>query len=125
MCIAEYCQKRTFWEVSHERYSGCGTNRRQHAFSNDGIKWERKGDIVGIDVSEEGWDSVMITYAHVYEHIYRSEKPSKNSYLCDIIMAVTDFGYRPKYSYIEILQDMKRRMSGHRFDHLADADITV
>ena len=25
-------------------------------------------DLVGIDVSAEGWDSVMVTYAHVYEH---------------------------------------------------------
>jgi hypothetical protein len=39
-----------------------------YAESGDGIKWERKDDIVGIDVSEEGWDSIMVCYAYVYEH---------------------------------------------------------
>jgi len=57
--------------------------------------------------------------------IYRPDKPSQNSYLYDISKAVNDFGYKPKYSYIEMLQDMKREMSGHRFDHLADVDITI
>lgn len=57
--------------------------------------------------------------------VYRPEKPSQNSYLYDISKAVNDFGYEPEYSYIEMLQDMKREMSGHRFDHLADVDITI
>lgn len=39
-----------------------------YAESPDGISWERKDELVGIDVSEDGWDSVMITYAHVYQH---------------------------------------------------------
>jgi UDP-glucose 4-epimerase len=52
--------------------------------------------------------------------IYRPEKPSQNSYLYDISKAVDDFGYEPKYSYIEMLQDMKVEMTGHRFDHLCD-----
>lgn len=57
--------------------------------------------------------------------VYRPEKPSQNSYLYDISKAVNDFGYKPEYSYIEMLQDIKREMSGHRFDHLADVDITI
>jgi len=57
--------------------------------------------------------------------IYRPDKPSQNSYLYDISKAVNDFGYKPEYDYIEMLQDMKREMLGHRFAHLADVDITI
>jgi hypothetical protein len=39
-----------------------------YAESFDGIKWIRKDEEVGIDVSESGWDSEMISYPYVYEH---------------------------------------------------------
>lgn len=39
-----------------------------YAESPDGIKWTRKDEIVGIDVSESGWDAQMIENPHVYEH---------------------------------------------------------
>jgi hypothetical protein len=39
-----------------------------YAESSDGIRWTRKDEEVGIDISEEGWDSVMIAYPYVYEH---------------------------------------------------------
>jgi len=39
-----------------------------YAESEDGIKWERKDEEVGIDVSESGWDSEMICYPFVFEH---------------------------------------------------------
>lgn len=39
-----------------------------YAESLDGIDWERKDDIVGIDVSPEGWDSEMIEYACIFDH---------------------------------------------------------
>ena len=39
-----------------------------HAESTDGIHWNRQDERVGISISEEGWDSIMITYAHVYIH---------------------------------------------------------
>ena len=38
------------------------------ATSPDGLRWTRRDDEVGIDVSESGWDSEMIAYARVYEH---------------------------------------------------------
>lgn len=57
--------------------------------------------------------------------IYCPEKRSQESYLYDISKTVQDFGYKPKYPYIEMLEDIKREMSGHRFDHLANADITI
>ncbi|MFH1957623.1 MAG: hypothetical protein ABIJ15_04025 [bacterium] len=39
-----------------------------YAESKDGLRWERKDNEVGIDVSDTGWDSEMICYAHVFEH---------------------------------------------------------
>lgn len=39
-----------------------------YAESNNGIHWTRKDEIVGIDISETGWDSEMIEYPYVYEH---------------------------------------------------------
>lgn len=36
-----------------------------YAKSNDAIKWERMDELVGIDVSENGWDSEMIEYPYV------------------------------------------------------------
>jgi hypothetical protein len=41
--------------------------RLGYAESADGITWTRKGGEVGIERSEEGWDSEMIAYSHVYE----------------------------------------------------------
>jgi hypothetical protein len=38
------------------------------AVSEDGINWVRQDDQAGITVSESGWDSEMIEYAHVFEH---------------------------------------------------------
>lgn len=36
-----------------------------YAISEDGINWTRRDDLVGIDVSAEGWDSLAMSYAHV------------------------------------------------------------
>ncbi len=47
---------------------GTDTYRAGYAESKDGIKWERKDDEVGIDVSESGWDSQMICYPCVFDH---------------------------------------------------------
>lgn len=38
-----------------------------YANSIDLINWERNDDYVGIDISNEGWDSEMISYPHVFE----------------------------------------------------------
>lgn len=37
-----------------------------YAWSDDLIDWVRDDDNVGIDVSEEGWDSDMLCYPHVF-----------------------------------------------------------
>jgi predicted GH43/DUF377 family glycosyl hydrolase len=38
-----------------------------YASSNDLLHWHRDDNKAGIDVSEEGWDSEMISYPHVFE----------------------------------------------------------
>jgi hypothetical protein len=38
------------------------------ARSDDGINWQRQDDEAGLVVSEEGWDSEMIAYPHVFDH---------------------------------------------------------
>ncbi|MFI5020411.1 MAG: hypothetical protein ACHQRJ_01990 [Alphaproteobacteria bacterium] len=42
--------------------------RIRYAESDDGIKWTRMDDQVGIDVSPDGWDSEMIEYPCVFDH---------------------------------------------------------
>ena len=42
--------------------------RLGYAESRDGIRWQRLDEQVGIERSEEGWDSVMMEYPYVYEH---------------------------------------------------------
>jgi len=38
-----------------------------YAESNDGLEWKRLDDKVGIDVSNEGWDSFMLAYPEVVD----------------------------------------------------------
>jgi hypothetical protein len=42
--------------------------RLGYAESSDGRNWTRKDELVGIERSEAGWDSMMIEYPAVYEH---------------------------------------------------------
>jgi len=49
-------------------------SRRGHSYrigyaeSDDGLTWERRDDLAGIDVSPDGWDAEMIEYAAVFDH---------------------------------------------------------
>lgn len=38
-----------------------------YAFSDDLMRWVRDDSKVGIDISQEGWDSEMISYPHVFD----------------------------------------------------------
>ena len=38
-----------------------------YASSNNGIDWQRDDDQAGLDISDEGWDSEMVSYPHVFE----------------------------------------------------------
>ena len=50
--------------------SGNGTPYRiGYAVSDDGIKWKRDHKNCKIAVSEKGWDSEMICYPYVFEHL--------------------------------------------------------
>ena len=53
------------------RYSGGFRSRERgyrigYAWSTDLISWQREDEKAGIDVSDEGWDSEMISYPHVF-----------------------------------------------------------
>ncbi len=48
------------------RYKHVGY-RLGYAESKDGINWVRKDEDVGIDVSENGWDSEMICFSSIYK----------------------------------------------------------
>ena len=50
---------------------GADTYRAGYAESSDGLTWERKDGLVGLDVSESGWDSEMICYPFVVRHAGR------------------------------------------------------
>lgn len=39
-----------------------------YAESKDGLRWERKDEETGIDVSRNGWDSKSVEYAFVFNH---------------------------------------------------------
>ena len=42
--------------------------RLGYAESKDGLNWERKDEQIGIDRSTDGWDSLMMDYAHVVQY---------------------------------------------------------
>lgn len=49
------------------RTNSSNSYRIGYAESLDGIKWVRKDRQVGIDVSEDGWDSLMLAYPEVVD----------------------------------------------------------
>ncbi len=50
-------------------YSARGRSYRiGYAESDDGKHWERRDHLVGINVSDSGWDSEMIEYPFVFDH---------------------------------------------------------
>ena len=54
------------------RYSGGFRSKEKgyrigYASSTDLIRWDRDDSKAGIDVSDDGWDSEMISYPHVFE----------------------------------------------------------
>jgi hypothetical protein len=53
---------------SFRAQSSVATYRIGYAESSDGLAWVRMDALVGIDVSDNGWDSEMICYPRVFEH---------------------------------------------------------
>lgn len=54
--------------IKDYRVNPSNSYRIGYAESLDGIHWDRMDERAGIDVSENGWDSEMVTYAHVYKY---------------------------------------------------------
>jgi hypothetical protein len=67
---------------------GSGGYRMGYAESGDGIRFQRKDERVGIDMSESGWDSEMICYPFVFNH-----KGRKYMLYCGNGYGKTGFGY--------------------------------
>jgi hypothetical protein len=44
------------------------TYRIGYAESHDGQNWNRMDNRVGIDISESGWDSEMISYPFIFDY---------------------------------------------------------
>ena len=52
------------YRQSHDYRDGAGSYRIGYAESADGLDWERMDERVGLDKSEAGWDSTMLSYAY-------------------------------------------------------------
>lgn len=59
-------------DLIYKMFYGMGTEstvyRLGYAESSDGVKWVRMDDKVGIDVSDDGWDSQMIAYPSILKY---------------------------------------------------------
>lgn len=65
--LKEENQPYRMW-YSYRANGNIQTYRIGYAESIDGIQWKRKDEEAGIDVSDEGWDSEMISYPFVFRH---------------------------------------------------------
>ena len=71
-CVLKDKENYKMW-YSHRNLKNYRTDRKNsyrigYATSSNGFDWIRKDSDVGIDVSENGWDSEMIEYPFVYDH---------------------------------------------------------
>lgn len=46
-----------------------GKYRLGYAESHDGMNWDRKDDLLNIEVSQSGWDSEQVEYPFVFSHL--------------------------------------------------------
>ena len=69
-CVLKEDIYKMWYSYRNDKFTvgGIGNYRIGYAESIDGIKWKRKDDQVGIDVSKSGWDSEMVGYAFVFKH---------------------------------------------------------
>jgi len=58
-----FCYRYSTHYRGHERGYRIG-----YAYSNDLLNWHRDDSRAGITVSDQGWDSEMISYPHVFAH---------------------------------------------------------
>lgn len=71
-------------------YSFCGelSYRIGYAESSNGVDWKRRDNVVGIDVSSNGWDSEMIEFPYVFDN-----KNTRYMLYCGNGFGKTGFGY--------------------------------
>ncbi|MBU7317614.1 hypothetical protein [Paenibacillus oleatilyticus] len=71
-CVIKDGNKYRMWysfrNLQNYRTNIYNSYRIGYAESDDGIKWIRKDNEVGISISSDGWDSSMIEYPFVYEY---------------------------------------------------------
>jgi len=58
----------SYRSISDYRVNPANSYRIGYAESKDNVDWIRKDEDVGIDVSEEGWDSEMLAYPYVVDY---------------------------------------------------------
>jgi hypothetical protein len=58
-----------FMWFAHRATKAIATYRIGFASSHDGLTWDRNDALAGIDVATQGWDSEMICYPYVFEHL--------------------------------------------------------
>jgi len=71
----------------------------------------------GIGTSLEDWIKGVITVFNekkISKLIYRPDMPNSNQYIMDITEAIKELGYKPQYSYIDALKDMKLEMQNRK-----------
>jgi len=68
-CVIKHGETYKMWysrrDIRNFRFDKIHNYRAGYAESNDGINWERFDEKVGIDTSNEGWDSDAIAYPYV------------------------------------------------------------
>jgi hypothetical protein len=57
----------SYRKIINYRTDRCMSYKIGYAESKDGIVWKRMDNLVGIEKSDNGWDSEMIDYCHVIE----------------------------------------------------------
>lgn len=84
-CVLKENDRYKMW-YSYRGTKKIDTYRIGYAESYNGIDWIRMDDLVGIDVSKEGWDSDMIEYPYVFNHnnkkymLYNGNKYGKTGF---------------------------------------------
>jgi hypothetical protein len=71
-CVLKEIGRYKMWyshrNLQNYRVDSVNSYRIGYAESENGRDWLRMDELVGIDVSDQGWDSEMIEYPFVYEH---------------------------------------------------------
>jgi hypothetical protein len=67
-CVVKMAEDRYAMWYCYRGKALINSYRIGYAESSDGISWKRLDSQVGIDVSDQGWDSEMICYPFVFKH---------------------------------------------------------